>query len=67
MNYRQGHVKHNPDTGEVALRTVFDDDPTNPQMMRLAWLVSHPTVGARNARTDEIESWPDLFVPQEGS
>lgn len=65
MTYRQGHVKHNPDEGEVALRTVFEDDPETPQMARLAWLISNPTMGARNAVTAEVEGWPDLFVPPE--
>lgn len=65
MMYRAGHVKHNPDAGEVALRTIFDDDAENPQMARLAWLISNPTIGARNAYTSEVEAWPDLFVPPE--
>ena len=65
MTYRAGHVKHNPDTNEVALRTIFEDDLSNPQMARLAWLISNPTIGARNAFTTDVEAWADLFVPPE--
>lgn len=61
--YRAGHVKHNPDANEIALRTVFEDDQSNPQMARLAWLVANPTIGARNAFTSEVDAWADLFVP----
>lgn len=61
--YRVGHIKHNPDDNETALRTIFEDDPSNPQMARLAWLVSNPTIGARNAFTSEVEAWVDLYVP----
>lgn len=61
--YRQGHIKHNPDTNEVALRTVFGEE--NPQMARLAWLIATPSMGARNAHTADVEAWADLFVPEQ--
>ena len=63
--YGKGHVKHNPDVLEVAVRTMFPEE--NPQLAGMAWLVATTNVGARYARTDEVESWPDLFVPGEGS
>lgn len=61
MTYQPGHVKRNPDTQEIALRTTFDE--SLPQLAHLAWLVSTLTWGARNARTAEVESWDDLLVP----
>lgn len=63
--YQAGHVRHNTDTKEVAVRTMFSDDPSNPQMARLAWLVATVTMGARNATTDEVQGagWTDLWVP----
>lgn len=65
MSYAEGHVRHNPDTKEVALRTVFSDDPTNPQLARLAWLVGTTSMGARTVTTEEVETegWVDLVVP----
>lgn len=64
--YAKGHVRHNPTTGEVALRTMFGEE--NPQLARLAWLVCTTDMGARNAPTSEVEveGWVDLVVPGEG-
>lgn len=61
MTYQPGHVKRNPETQEVALRTTFDEDIDS--LAHLAWLVSTLTWGARNARTAEVEAWDDLLVP----
>ena len=63
---KPGHVLRNTVTGEVALRTSFAMD--NPQFVRLAWLVSHPNLGARNASEGDVggPDWVDLFVPEEG-
>lgn len=60
-NYHQYHVKRNPGTGEVALRTTFDE--SIPQLAAMAWLVSTPSIGARNATTSEVEEWDDLYEP----
>lgn len=61
--YREGHVRHNPETKEVAVRTTFSED--NPQFARLAWLVATTVMGARNAFTADVEGegWVDLWVP----
>lgn len=60
-----GHIKHNPDTGEVALRTIFPEDQ-GPQMANMAWLVATKNVGARNARSEEVAdaAWVDLYVAE---
>lgn len=60
-DYRTGHIKRNPDTLEVAVRMIFDEE--NPQMARLAWLIGHPTMGARNATTGEVADWIDVWAP----
>ena len=60
MTYQPGHVKRNPETQEIAMRTTFDE----AILPQLAWLVSTLTWGARNVRTAEVESWDDLFVPE---
>lgn len=61
-DYQKGHIKRNPQTGEVALRTMFPADRT-PRLAAMAWLVATPNVGARNCHTDEVEDWDDVFVP----
>lgn len=57
--YLPGHVKRDPDTGEVAIRTVFPEDDFPNQ----AWLVATSNVGARNEPTSDVEGWDDLFTP----
>ena len=54
-----GHVKHNPATNEVAIRTAFDET----QFPGMVWLVSSTNMGARNARQDEVDAWADLYTP----
>lgn len=60
MTYVQGHVKRNPVTGEVGLRTQFPEG-INAQLDAMAWLIATPTQGSRHATTDEVTSWDDLF------
>lgn len=60
--YVAGHVKRNPETGEVAVRTVFPTD--NPRLARLEWVIASTNIGARNAYGDEVAGWDDLFVPE---
>jgi hypothetical protein len=59
--FQAGHVKRNPLTGEVALRTHFPED--DPQLAVLAWSVIAERVGARSAQTSDVAEWDDLFVP----
>ena len=66
MPYETGHIKHNPESGEVALRTIFPEDQ-GPQLANMAWLVATKNVGARNAPTADVEAWDDLFIPQDES
>lgn len=61
--YLQGHVKRDPLSGTVAIRTMFDDDPAIPVMAGQAWLTATSNRGAHFAPTSVVESWDDLYVP----
>lgn len=56
-----GHVKRDPATGSVAVRTHFDE--SLPQLAHLAWLVATPHMGPRNAPSTEVDGWDDLYTP----
>lgn len=58
-----GHVKRNPTTGDVALRTRFDE--TVPELVNLAWLVASTGMGPRTTSSSEVADWDDLYVPTE--
>ena len=63
--YRAGHLKHNVELGEVAIRTTFPLDQ-GINLAAMAWLVAGKSSGARTARMEEIdgvEGWDDLYVP----
>lgn len=60
--YLAGAIKHNAETDEVALRTIFPEDQ-GPQMANMAWLIATKNVGARNAPSSEVETWTDLYTP----
>ena len=62
ITYAVGHVKHNAATSEVAIRTIFPED-AGGQMANMTWLIATTGMGARNARTQEVVDWSDLFVP----
>lgn len=54
-----GHIKHNVETGAVAVRTVFDP----VQFPNMVWLIASTGNGAQNARDSDVLGWDDLFVP----
>lgn len=58
--YAEGHVKRNPETGAVALRTHFAD---NADFANMTWLVSSTIHGPSNVGTAAVDAWDDLFVP----
>lgn len=60
--YKVGHVKRDPETKTIAIRTRFPDDP---RLSHLAWLVATTHSGSRNAPTTEVETWEDLVVPDD--
>ena len=59
MDYETTHVKRNTETGDVAVRTIFDATmfPEN------VWLVATPGSGARTASADYVEGWEDIYTP----
>ncbi len=59
MEYVTTDAKRDPQTGAIAVRTIFPEDQ-GPQLAGLAWLVATPNMGARNATTAEVEGWDDL-------
>jgi hypothetical protein len=61
VSFAAGHVKRNPTTGEVAVRTHFSDD--TPEVAHMAWLVATLNIGARTARTSDVQAWEDLYIP----
>ena len=64
MTYHTGHVKRNPESGDIAIRTIFEGgQPIQSAMME--WLVSSPITGARHTWTTEVEDWDDLYVAPE--
>lgn len=60
-NYLMGHVKRDPETGEVAIRNYFDE--ANPQLAKMAWRAAGPRGGSRHLTTAEVEGWDDLYTP----
>lgn len=63
MSATQGHVKRDPATGAVAVRTHFDE--SIPQLAEMAWLVADPTLGPRHTTTATVNTWHDLHTPPE--
>jgi hypothetical protein len=59
-DYRQDHVKRDPETGAVAVRTIF---PEEPPLDAQAWLIATVNRGAHFAKTSEVEAWDDLYEP----
>lgn len=55
-----GHVKRNPATNEVAVRSVFDEN--DPSLVGKAWLVIGPSRGARFASSTEVSGWNTLYT-----
>ena len=55
----EGHVKHDPATKRVALRTQFPED----EIPDMAWLVVTTNFGSRYVPSVVVEGWDDLFVP----
>ena len=59
--YLEGHVKRDPATGEVALRT--NQPESAPGSMVQAWLVGTTFRGAYYLPTSVVDGWVDLYAP----
>lgn len=60
--YLQGHVKFDPVSGAVAIRTILPED-MGQSIADMAWLVATADFGARHSNTAGVEGWDDMFVP----
>jgi hypothetical protein len=60
-DYLEGHIKRDPATGSVAIRTYFNEG--NPQLAGMAWLIATSNMGARHCRTADLADWEDLHSP----
>lgn len=63
--FATGHVKRNPETGAVAVKTHFPAD--DPVLGRRAWQMATVNTGGRAVTESEVLGWDDLYVPEEGS
>lgn len=60
MEYAPGHVKRDPATGRVALRTNFKAG----ELTESYWVVSACNSSATHAGTAAVEDWDDLYIPE---
>lgn len=60
-SYVLGHVKRDPMTGSVAVRTVYPE--SDVILAQRAWSVATPHEGTRQAPTSDVEDWDDLYNP----
>ena len=60
-DYVEGHVKRDPVSGAVAIRTMFSE--ADPQLATMAWLVATHNMGAKHSLTESVVEWDDLFIP----
>jgi hypothetical protein len=60
VNYLTGHVKRDPATGAVAIRTEF---PEVGNLALHAWLVATTGSGAVTKITADVDHWDDLYIP----
>lgn len=59
-DYQTGHVKRDPVTGAVAIRTIFPEAANLPVD---AWLVASTSNGAKDKSTADVDHWDDIYVP----
>lgn len=53
--YQPGHVKHEPATQQVAIRTIHD-------FPGMQWCVATASAGARHASDEEVADWDDVVT-----
>ena len=59
VDYAVGSIKHNKETGAVAIRTVFDP----AQFPNMTWLVATTGMGAQNAGDRDVLDWENIYTP----
>lgn len=58
-DYAINSLKRDPDTGDIAIRTMFPEDQ-GQHLADMAWLVASSSRGARNASSAAVASWTDI-------
>lgn len=65
VEYYPGHVKREPQSGAIALRTTHPE-PVAGQEIPLGghptWMVMSMFSGPMNMRTEMVEAWDDIYV-----
>lgn len=63
--YFEGHIKRDPASGAVAIRTNQPETPPPGSFSIVqAWLVSTTFSGAHYVPTEAVATWDDLFTPE---
>lgn len=63
-DYVEGHVKRDPASGSVAIRTNQPvDAPPGAFTKAMGWLAVSTYAGANYVGQEVVEAWDDLFVP----
>jgi hypothetical protein len=60
-DYILGHVKRDPVTGSVAVRTIYPE--SDVILAQRAWMIATPHEGSRHVATEEVADWDDLYAP----
>lgn len=65
MAYQTNDIKRDPITGQVAIRSIFDE--SLPQAGTgipgtMTWLVGSPAAGPSYASTSDVSTWSDLYL-----
>jgi len=65
--YSEGHIKRDPSTGAVAIRTNQPESPpAGTFVASQAWLVATTFTGAHYFPNEMVSGWDDLYVPPTG-
>lgn len=65
-NYLEGHIKRDPATGAVAIRTNQpDQNPAGSFAPVQAWLISTTYSGAHFSGIEVVADWDDIYTPPE--
>lgn len=65
-DHAPGHVKRDPASGAVALRTNQPVSSSDPLIPSQAWLVTTIASGPRFSGPGLVADWDDLYIPEVG-
>ena len=65
-DYLEGHVKRDPVSGTVAIRTNQPvEAPAGPFAKAMGWLACSTYAGATYIGQEVVEGWDDLYEPED--